>query len=280
MVAAAARRAVSQRASGARPRPPRWHACAPPAMPAPAWPTARAEIDADTQEAQADAHARQRAAVPAGDDAHRRPGASRRGGGAQPRRLRPRRAADRATLLDYQERLRKSGLFDATTVTFDNDPAHAERSAGDRAGARGAAAVVDARRRRQRQHRRARRPSEHTHRRIFGYARHAAQQDRVGARPPGLGRRAEHAPRTKGFYRNLLGAQIENLRTDVDEVLSQRLRVGRTQDTPRIDRLYFVGFDRSVQTTDRRAAVTHAPSVCNTTASGATSTASCCRPAA
>lgn len=150
-------------------------------------------------------------------------------------------------LLDYQESLRKSGLFDAATITFDEDPAQAAASpvvvlvhelplqsltlgvgisanTGERATA------------------------EHTHRRILGYAATLHNKIEWGRdRQAWEGEITTH-PEQK-FYRYLLGAQIENLITDVDEVLSQRVRVGRTQDTPRIDRLYFIGYDRSVQTT-------------------------------
>ena len=149
--------------------------------------------------------------------------------------------------LDYQESLRKSGLFDATTITFDEDPAHAGASAvtvqvhefplqsltaGVGVSANTGPRVT----------------LEHTHRRILGYAATLHNKIEWGRdRQAWEGEISTH-PEQKA-YRNLLGAQIENLRTDVDEVLSQRLRLGRTQDTPRIDRLYFIGFDRSVQTT-------------------------------
>jgi len=53
-----------------------------------------------------------------------------------------------------------------------------------------------------------------------------------------------------GFYRNQVGGRVERLESDTDVVLSQSLRVGRTQDTQRIERLYFVGLDRSVQTAE------------------------------
>jgi hypothetical protein len=43
------------------------------------------------------------------------------------------------------------------------------------------------------------------------------------------------------------GVQIERVKSDTDVVLSQRLRLGRTQDTPRIERLYFVELLRSRQ---------------------------------
>jgi translocation and assembly module TamA len=150
-------------------------------------------------------------------------------------------------LLDYQDRLRKSGLFDSAVVTFDSDPAKAggapvtvqlheaplqALTLGVGVSAKTGERVT----------------AEHTHRRIFGYAATLHNKIELGRlREAYEGELSSHPG--EGFYRNLLGAQLERLRTDLDEVLSQRVRVGRTQDTTRIDRLYFVGFDRSVQTT-------------------------------
>jgi translocation and assembly module TamA len=153
-----------------------------------------------------------------------------------------------ATLLDYQDRLRKSGLFDTTNVTFDSDPAHADASPvtvqvhevplqsltlGVGVSAKtGERATI-----------------EHTHRRILGYRATLHNKFELGRlRSAYEGELSSHPG--EGFYRNLLGGQLERLITDLDEVRSQRVRVGRTQDSTRIDRLYFIGFDRSVQTTD------------------------------
>jgi translocation and assembly module TamA len=153
-----------------------------------------------------------------------------------------------AALLDYQDRLRKSGLFDAAVVTFDNDLAQAaaapvtvqlhEAPLQSMTLGVGVSAKTGERA-----------TIEHTHRRIFGYAATLHNKIEIGRlRDAYEGELSSHPG--EGFYRNLLGAQLERLRTDLDEVLSQRVRVGRTQDTTRIDRLYFVGFDRSVQKTE------------------------------
>ncbi len=150
-------------------------------------------------------------------------------------------------LLDYQDRLRKSGLFDTAVVTFDADPASPEavlvtvqlhelpiQSATIGVGVSANTGP--------------RTSLEYTHRRIFGYPATAHNKLEYGRdRQAWEGEISSHPG--ERFYRNLLGWQIERLETDVDVVLSQRLRLGRTQDTPRIERLYFVGLDRSVQTT-------------------------------
>ncbi|MBI5256919.1 MAG: BamA/TamA family outer membrane protein [Burkholderiales bacterium] len=148
-------------------------------------------------------------------------------------------------LLDYQERLQKSNLFEAVSVNFDPDPAQAA-----------AAAVTVRLREMPLQQATAglgysantgpRASLEHTHRRPFGWA--MTSYNKVE-----WGRDAQHL--TSDFYshpgedsaRNLLGVQAERLRSQTDVVLSQRLRVGRTTDTPRVERLYFGEMLRSRQ---------------------------------
>ncbi|HEY6513663.1 MAG TPA: BamA/TamA family outer membrane protein [Burkholderiaceae bacterium] len=150
------------------------------------------------------------------------------------------------TLLDYQERLRKANLYDSIVVSFDSDIAKAGASPvtvtlhelplqsltlgvgisannGPRATA------------------------EHTHRRILGYSATLHNKIEWGRdRQAWEGELSSHPG--ERFYRNMIGVQLENQITDVDEVLSARMRLGRTQDTNRIERLYFLGLDRSVQT--------------------------------
>ena len=151
-----------------------------------------------------------------------------------------------AMLLDYQERLRKANLYDTIVVSFDNDPANAEASPvtvtlhelplrsltlGVGISANNGPRVT----------------AEHTHRRIFDY-------------PATLHTKVEYARDLQSFeselsthpgdqfYRNMIGVQVQRQQTSQDDVLSQSLRLGRTQDTNRIERLYFLGLDRSVQT--------------------------------
>jgi translocation and assembly module TamA len=150
-------------------------------------------------------------------------------------------------LLDYQERLRKSGLYDSTVITFDQDPANASgapvtlqvRELPLQSLTLGVGVSANTG---------PRTTAEHTHRRIFGYTATLHNKFELGRdRQAYEGELSTH-PGEK-FYRNLIGGQVERLVTDLDVVSSQRLRVGRTQDTQRIERLYFLGFDRSLQTT-------------------------------
>jgi len=51
-----------------------------------------------------------------------------------------------------------------------------------------------------------------------------------------------------GLYRNLVGAGLERVESDTDVVTASRLRVGRAQDTRRIDRQLFVEYQHSTTT--------------------------------
>ena len=154
--------------------------------------------------------------------------------------------ATESLLLDFQDRLQKSGLFEAISVTLDPDPEKAasapvlvrlreaplqvwtfglgiSNNAGPRASV------------------------EHVWRRVFGYAATSRNKLEWGQK-----RQAWEGEVSgmvgPGLYRNLVGGAIENLETDSDTALSQRLRIGRAQDTPRLERLFFAEAERSVRT--------------------------------
>lgn len=146
-------------------------------------------------------------------------------------------------LLDYQERLQKVGLFESVLVSFEPDAAKPDNTEvsvrlkelplqqatvglgiSANTGPRGTL--------------------EHTHRRPFGYAVTATNKLEWGRDQQSWQGDLLTHPKD-GFYRNLLGVQIERVKSDTDAVLSQRLRLGRTQDTPRIDRLVFAELLRS-----------------------------------
>ena len=164
-----------------------------------------------------------------------------------------------ALLLDYQERLRKSGLFDTIAVTFDNDPTTAAaapvtvqlRELPLQSLTLGAGISANFG---------PRATAEHTHRRLFGLPATMHNKLEYGRDRQAYEGELSSYPGEQ-FYRNMIGGQVERLQTNVDDVLSQRLRVGRTQDTNRIERLYFVGLDRSVQTTAVVHKEARAPSV-------------------
>jgi translocation and assembly module TamA len=156
----------------------------------------------------------------------------------------PRGAPVSETLvLDFQERLQKTGLFEGVTVTLDPDPAQADDA---RVTVRlreaplqvytvglGVSANVGPRA-----------SVEHAWRRVLGWPVTAVSKGEWGEKRQALDGELSTHP-NENLYRNLLGVAIERLESSSDSVLSQRLRLGRTQDTGRIERLYFVEGERS-----------------------------------
>ena len=154
-----------------------------------------------------------------------------------------RAALTEAALLDYQERLQKTGLFESVLVRFDPELARPEGTPvqvrvrelplqqatvglGISANT-GERATVD-----------------YTHRRFLGLAVSAQNKFELG-RDHQLWSGDFKTHPTEGFRRKLLGVQYERTRSDTDVVASQRLRLGRSQDTTRVERLYFAELLRS-----------------------------------
>jgi translocation and assembly module TamA len=151
-----------------------------------------------------------------------------------------------AFVLDFQERLQKSALFENISVALDADPANAGRARinvrvreaplqsytfglGISANTGPRASV------------------EHVYRRVLGYAVSSRNKLEYGQlRQAWTGEITSHPG--EDLYRNLVGGAVENLKSDTDTVLSQRLRAGRTQDGQRIERLLFVEAERSRRT--------------------------------
>lgn len=150
-------------------------------------------------------------------------------------------------LLDFQERLQTSGLFDRASVVLDPDPAHAgaarinvkvhELSLQQLTAGVGYSTTAGPRA-----------SLEHWHRRLFGQpiiARTKVEWGRDRQAVEGdLSTHVKH-----DFWRNLIGYAVERQKTDEDTVTSARLRVGRSQDTPHIQRLYFAEATSATRTT-------------------------------
>lgn len=146
-------------------------------------------------------------------------------------------------LLDIQERLQVSDLFDRATVSYRTDAERPEATVVDvQLGERklqeatvgiGVSANVGARL-----------TLDHVHRRPFDrpwIARSKLDLSR-------LQQRAETELSTQtlpDLYRHLVGAAAERVESDTDTVTSYRLRAGRAQDTRRIDRQLFVEYQHS-----------------------------------
>ena len=150
-------------------------------------------------------------------------------------------------VLDFQDRLQKSGLFERATVSVDADPAQAqaakvrvrvEESARQQVvlGV-GVSANTGPRA-----------TFEHVDRRLLGAALSSHNRFEIGqARQAWDGDLSTHAG--PGLYRWIAGGTLERLESSVDVVQTQRLRAGRAQEVPRIERLYFVEADRSTRRT-------------------------------
>jgi translocation and assembly module TamA len=150
-------------------------------------------------------------------------------------------------LLDFQERLQTSGLFDRATVVIDPDPAQAkharvlvtvhELSLQQATAGVGYSTQAGPRV-----------SLEHWHRRLLGQPITARTKVEWGRDKQALdGDLSTHAKHD--FWRNLVGYGLERLKTDTDTVTSARLRVGRSQDTPHLQRFYFVEALNSLRTT-------------------------------
>ncbi len=152
-----------------------------------------------------------------------------------------------AMLLDFQERLQGSGLFDSATVSLQTDPSTA-----------GAAPIVVSVLEAPLQvytvgvgisaNTGPRVSVEHVYRRVFGAAATARNKLEWGRdRQAWDGELSSHT--RAGLQRNLLGGAVERLQTSSDVVLAQRLRLGRARDDPRREQLRFIEAERSVRST-------------------------------
>jgi translocation and assembly module TamA len=144
------------------------------------------------------------------------------------------------TLLDFQERLQKVGLFEGASVTIDPDPKTAT-----------AAPVIIRVKEMQLQQATVgvgysantgpRVTLEHTHRDVFGTHWIATNKFEVG---PDLqtwsGELTSHP--LDGLYRDLIAGSTSRLKADDQVLLSSSARIGRAQDTTRIERLYYAEY--------------------------------------
>ena len=165
-------------------------------------------------------------------------------------------------LLDFQERLQKSGLFASVNVTLDTEATTTAAAANANVIVRlqeaplqdytfgiGVSANTGARA-----------SVTHVYRRVFGYALTARNKAEYGEkRQAWEGEISTHPG--PDFYRNLIGGTVEWLKGDADIVLSQRVRLGRTQDTGRIERLYFVEAERAKRETALSTIIANAVSL-------------------
>lgn len=146
-------------------------------------------------------------------------------------------------LLDFQERLQKAGLFEGSSVEIDPNPATANATP----------VIVRVRELNLQQatvgvgysaNTGPRLTLEHLHRRVFGTRWIAKNKFELGPDIQSWSGEFTSHP-LEGRYRNLLSGSAERLRSTEELRTSWSARVGRTQDTPRIERLYFAEFIQS-----------------------------------
>lgn len=150
-------------------------------------------------------------------------------------------------LLDYQERLVRTGLFDQVAVSLDADAAQAGQSrvlvqlkeaplqnatVGLGYGTNTGPRVT----------------GEYVHRRVFGHAATARNKIEYGRDKQAWDGEISLHPNER-MQRWLVGGTYELQKTDEDRTISQRVRLGRAEDLPRLERLAFVEFERSNECT-------------------------------
>ena len=143
-------------------------------------------------------------------------------------------------LLDFQERLQKVGLFEGASVEIDPNPENAAaapvlvrvKELPLQTATIGAGYSANTG---------PRLTLEHLHRRVFGTRWVARNKFELG---PSLkswqGELSSHP--LEGLYRNLVGGNAERLHSADELRTSWSARVGRAQDTQRIERLYYAEF--------------------------------------
>ncbi|MBT9596388.1 MAG: BamA/TamA family outer membrane protein [Vitreoscilla sp.] len=146
-------------------------------------------------------------------------------------------------LLDYQERLLRTGLFDQAAVSLDPDAALAGQARVlvqlKEAALQGATLGVG-----YSANTGPRATAEYVHRRAFGFAATARNKVEYGRdRQAWDGEISTHP--NAAMQRFLLGGTYELLKTDTDQVISQRARIGRSEDLPGLERLAYTEFERA-----------------------------------
>lgn len=147
-------------------------------------------------------------------------------------------------LIDYQERLARTSLFDTVAVTALPDPEHpdatpvlvrvSERSLQQITLGPGISDSTGARV-----------TVEHLHQNIFDLGWQAKSKAQLGQSAQSVSLDLTSHPHP-GPYRNLIAAALGRSVASGLEVSEERLRLGRTQDTERIERLYYVEWQRAL----------------------------------
>jgi translocation and assembly module TamA len=146
-------------------------------------------------------------------------------------------------LQEYQERIGKTGLFDQATISIEPDPAQASQATvfvavretplQSATSGVGVSATTGPRV-----------SFEHINRRVFGFAATSRAKVELGRDKQAWDLElSSHAD--QDLRRWIVGASEDRLLTSLDMVLSQRLRLGRSQEKPSLERLNFGEFERA-----------------------------------
>lgn len=147
-------------------------------------------------------------------------------------------------LLDYQDRLVKSALFDSVAIEMEPDPARADAMP----------VVVRVRERSLQQatlglgvsdNTGPRVTLEHLHQRFLGFPWQAKSKFQLGRTDQQAAIDLTSHP-LPGPYRNLLSASVGRTEASGLDVTSQRARLGRSKDDQRLERLYYLEWQRSL----------------------------------
>ncbi|HMX12247.1 MAG TPA: BamA/TamA family outer membrane protein [Burkholderiaceae bacterium] len=148
------------------------------------------------------------------------------------------------SLLNYQDRLVKTGLFDTVAVTYDPDPDQAsavpilirvrERALQQATVGVGTSDLSGPRV-----------TLEHIHQQPFGLHWQAKTKLQLGRSASSLSLDLTSHPEP-GPHRNLIAAAFSQTDASGLRVSSERLRIGRTQDTERIERTYYFEWQRAL----------------------------------
>jgi len=171
----------------------------------------------------------------------------------------PGQAYNEQLLLDYQDRLVKVGLFEGAVIEIDPDPTKAAaapvlirvKELPLQAATVGVGYSANTGQRL---------TLEHLHRRVFGQPWIAKNKIELGPkRTAWEGELTSHP--LEGLYRNLVSGSAERLESASEIRKSWSARVGRAQDTPHIERLYYAELTHSNLETAAGAASSDAASL-------------------
>jgi translocation and assembly module TamA len=161
----------------------------------------------------------------------------------------PGTALTQARLLDYQDRLQKTGLFDQVSVVYDPDPAQAahatvtvhvhEQSLQQATVALGISSTTGPRI-----------TLEHTDRKVFDLPATLTNKLQWGHDVQQWdGTLATHP--AESFHSWIVGGSLSRILSTNDEVRAGFIRFGRTQDSNALDRMTYAQFERSIQCTPK-----------------------------